>query len=106
MIANKNVNGADCIIYIPRKPSPFGHQFWTVVDAASGILVNFELNEGKEVTRTREFFAEYGATTATTLRLMKPYFETYRLVYIDSWFQSSKTAIELKVRGIDSEDCT
>lgn len=100
MIENQNHDNADCLTYIPRKPCPHGHQFWTVVDSESCILVNYELNEGKNITRQRPFFAEFGACTATTLRLMEPYFETWRVVYIDSWFQSVKTAIQLFLRGI------
>eukprot|EP00731_Ephydatia_muelleri_P007263 Em0003g1511a len=85
-----------------RKPEPWGHELWTVVDKESGICTNFELNEGKEITRQLKYFAEFGATTATTLRLLEPYFESHRLVFIDSWFQSVKTATELKRRGLDS----
>lgn len=102
MIENQNMDKADCITYIPRKPCPAGHQFWTVVTADAGILVNYELNEGKEVTREREFCSLFGATCATTLRLMRPYFNTFRCVFIDSWFQSVRTACQLKIRGMDS----
>ena len=102
MIRNKNFKAADCVIYIRRKPEPWGHELWTVVDKESGICTNFELNEGKEITRQLKYFAEFGATTATTLRLLEPYFESHRLVFIDSWFQSVKTATELKRRGLDS----
>eukprot|EP00731_Ephydatia_muelleri_P007387 Em0003g1635a len=102
VIRNKNFKAADCVIYIRRKPEPWGHELWTVVDKESGICTNFELNEGKEITRQLKYFAEFGATTATTLRLLEPYFESHRLVFIDSWFQSVKTATELKRRGLDS----
>lgn len=101
MIANKN-DKADCRTYIPRKPSPWGHEFWTVVDCISGICIGFELNEGKEVTRLREFVAEFGATTATTLRLVSKYFNSNRIVYIDSWFQSVQTCEQLLANGLYS----
>jgi hypothetical protein len=67
MLKNSNIDNADCIIYIPHKPVPFGHQLWTVADAMSKVVVNFELNEGKERTRQAEFFANYSVTTVTTL---------------------------------------
>jgi hypothetical protein len=84
MIENKNHDNADCLTYIPRKPQPYGYELWTLVDVKSGICVNFEMNEGKEVTQLREYVAQYGATTATTLRICRPYFDTWRLIYGDS----------------------
>lgn len=102
MLKNCNADNADCLTYIPRKPQPLGHQLWTVVDCESGCLVNYELNEGKEVTRERKWFAEYGATTATTLRVTQPFHRSWRVIFIDSWFQSIKTAIMLFTFGLYS----
>ena len=80
MIINTNFKAADCVVYIRRNPEPWGHELWTVLDKESGICINFELNKEKEATRKLKYFAEFGATTATTLRLLEP----HRLVYIDS----------------------
>ena len=55
------IEKACCIMYIKRKPEPMGHQFSTVVDKESGILLNFELNEGKDVNY-KKYFKEFGAT--------------------------------------------
>ena len=42
MIGNKNVKAADldCVVYARRKPEPWGHELWTVVDKESGICIN------------------------------------------------------------------
>ena len=45
MIRNKNFKAADCV-YIRRKPEPWGHELWIVVDKESGICTNF--NEMRE----------------------------------------------------------
>ena len=98
MIENKNYDKARVhLTFIPRKPCPHGYEFKTVVDCESGCLVNFELNEGKEIMREKEFVREYKATAAQTLRLMLPYRGSFRTVYIDSWFQSVLTATQLLI---------
>eukprot|EP00963_Diacronema_lutheri_P005167 scaffold391_cov412-Pavlova_lutheri.AAC.4 len=49
-----------------------------------------------------EFFAEFGTTTATTLRLMKPFFGSGHVCLGDSWFGSVKTCCALLERGVYS----
>lgn len=98
MIVNKNIEKAVALTYISRKPQPWGHEFWTVVCAISGVLLWYELNEGKEVTRKAKYYEQYGATTATTLRLTEPFQNRGRIVYIDSWFQSVKSCTALLER--------
>ena len=42
-------------------------------DALSHIVMNLELYEDKELMAVKNDLKEYGATTATTLRLTQPY---------------------------------
>ena len=56
-------------IKIIRKPRHVGNEVKNLVDAASQIVLNLELYEGKEPMSTKEFVKPFGATTATTIRL-------------------------------------
>jgi hypothetical protein len=64
----------------------------TVGDALSGIMLRIEICEGKEAMKTKKHSAEYGATTACTMRIVEPWFGTDRVVAVDSWFAGVKTA--------------
>lgn len=67
---------------VPRKPTPFGLEIHTLCCSISGILVNFEVYEGKEAMESKEFvgmMTDVGVinkSTALTLRCLKPYFST------------------------------
>ena len=37
------------LMVVPRKPAPIGLEIHTLCDALSGIMVNFEVYEGKEL---------------------------------------------------------
>ena len=80
------------ITYLPRKPTPFGIMLKTACCAASKVMLAAEVVEGKVVDATKKWFAETGATTSCTLRLVEPYKGTGRVVIGDSWFGSCKTA--------------
>jgi hypothetical protein len=101
LIANKNSKSAHQQ-FIRRKPEPLGQEFWTLVDGVSGILIGFEMNEGKDVNRQKRYTAEFGVTTAVTLRALERYFDTNRKVLFDSWFCSCKTVEQLILRGLFS----
>lgn len=74
--------------WLPRKPTPLGFEFKSLVDATSGIMLVIEMCEGKDVDSTKQWFAEFGATTATTLRLTKKYHHTGKEIIGDAWFGS------------------
>lgn len=67
---------------VPRKPTPMGLEIHTLCCSISGILVNFEVYEGKEAMEQKEFvnaMTDVGVinkSTALTLRCLKPYFST------------------------------
>ena len=86
---------------VPRKPIPVGREYHTACDVESGICIAMEMVEGQVRDRQKEFAGELGVTTATTLRMSKPWWGTGRIFVGDSWFASVKTAIEMKKRGCD-----
>ena len=89
-------------VKIKRKPTPVGNEVLDLCDSETLIVLNMEFNEGKDNNSTKEFVKEFGVTTATALRLSKPYWGTGRVVYQDSWFGSVKTCEELLKRGVYS----
>lgn len=88
--------GAPHLTLIPRKPTPLGMMFKTVCCGETGILLNAELQECAEDMHLKEFHAKWGATTACTLRLVKPYFGQKKIIVADSWFGSAKCLYALR----------
>lgn len=88
------------ISFVPRKPEPLGVELKTTADALSGVLIRLEICEGKKRHGDQEWYDEYGHTTATSLRLVKPWFGTNRVVAGDSWFASVKLANALLGNGL------
>ena len=96
---------AECgahLTYLPRKPTPLGIGIKYMVDHTSGIMLCADLLEGKGIDNKKEFVAEYGVATATTLRLVAPYFGSARVVIADSWFGSYKCAVALRQKELFS----
>ena len=91
--------------YIPRKPHPLGIQLKTICDGVSGVFLGFDPVEGAEQDAKKEFYSDFGSTTATTLRLAKRWFGSRRVVVADSWFGSLKTCEELRENGLHSVLC-
>lgn len=63
-------------------------------------MIHIELMEDKEWEERKEFRDEFASTVATTLRLVKPYFGSGRVVIADSYFGSIPTAVALKKHGL------
>ena len=96
---------AECgahLTYLPRKPTPLGIGIKCMVDHTSGIMLCADLLEGKGIDNKKEFVTEYGVATATTLRLVAPYFGSAGVVIADSWFGSYKCVVALRQRGLFS----
>lgn len=89
-------SGAPHLTFIPRKPTPLGIMMKTACCGSSGVMLNAEITEAKEVMDNKPFAKEWGATTGTTLRLVAPYFGKKKVVIADSWFASVRTAFALK----------
>ena len=56
-------------MHVPRKPHPFGQELKNACDGETGIMINFEIYEGKVPMAGKKWVQQYGATTAQTLRL-------------------------------------
>jgi hypothetical protein len=93
--------GLPHVTKIKRKPKGIGTELKNIADATSGLMLRLEIQEGKEAMQRKEFSREYGAGTAVTLRLTRPWWDTGRAVGGDSAFSSVKTAKQCKLRGID-----
>ena len=89
-------------IKIIRKPTPIGNEIKIMADGLSNIVLNMELYEGTDLMKNKDHVQEYGATTATTLCLIRPYHGSGRRVVADSWSSSVKSAVELRKRGLFS----
>lgn len=81
---------------IPRKPTPLGIMLKTIVCGHSGVLLGAEICEAADVMATKEYVSTWGATCATTLRLMSPFAGKGRILLGDAWFGSIRTAWSLK----------
>ena len=74
--------GMPGLMVVPRKPVPLGLEVHTLCDALSGILINYEVYEGKAAMEKKKFvgdktdIGEINKSTALTLRVMEPYFGT------------------------------
>ncbi|KAL1508654.1 hypothetical protein AB1Y20_004750 [Prymnesium parvum] len=74
--------GMPGLMVVPRKPTPLGLEIHTLCDAQSGVLVNYEVFEGKTAMAAKEFvgdktdIGEINKSTALTLRCVKPYFSS------------------------------
>lgn len=93
-------DGMPAVMKIKRKPKGVGCEIKTICDSTSRIMIGMEINEGKEEMKSKKWQKEFGAGTATTLRLTKPWHGTGRIVIGDSWFGSLKTSFELRKRGL------
>jgi hypothetical protein len=94
------VDGAPKVIKIKGKPKGIGIMFKNTACALPGIMLFLEIDEGAAHMKTKEFRDRYTATTATTLRICKPWFGSGRLVCADSWFASVTTAAALFANGL------
>ena len=89
-------------IKIICKPRPIGNKIKNLSDAASNIVLNMGLYEGKDIMAAKDYVKPFGATTATTLPLTQPYHGTGKRVIADSWFDLVKSTAELLKRGLYS----
>lgn len=78
--------------YQPRKPTPYGLELKTLACGEAKVVLVAELAEGKELDAAKDYREEVGASTATTLRLCRPFRGSGRCLIADSWFGSCNTA--------------
>ena len=80
---------------IKRKSKGVGREVKTLADVDSGIMVNLEINEGKETMNKNRRQQESGGGTATTLHLSEPWCGSGCIIRGDSRFASVKNSLEL-----------
>lgn len=88
--------GSAHLTYLPRKPTPLGIMLKTICDASSGVMLGAEICESKEAMSDKKWVKQWGATTATTMRLVEPHAGKGRILIADSWFGSTRTAYALR----------
>lgn len=96
--------GAVHVTKIIRKPKSVGIEVKASADGETGMLLLLEIQEGKLSHQEKEFqgtepYAPFH--TAITMRLVKPWFGSGRLVIGDSAFASVQTCGHLLSKGLD-----
>jgi hypothetical protein len=81
---------------IARKPEGVGAEMKSIADGDSGIILGFDIMEGKSRQSQKMYHAQFGEGTAVVLRLSAPYAGSGRTVVADSAFASVKTLVQLK----------
>ena len=76
------------LMVVLRKPTPIGLELHTLCCALSGILIYFEVYEGKERMEKAEYVGTYPKSVALSLRLTKPFHSLGKVLIADSWFGS------------------
>jgi Transposase IS4 len=90
-------------MFVPRKPWPFGNEWYSIACGISGIMFGLELVEGKDEPPERSNLREHdnlGKTVGLLLRLCKSLYYTNKLVVLDSGFCVLKALVELRIRGV------
>jgi len=83
-----------------RKPKGVGLELKNALCVQSGVMLRYEMLEGKAAMANRRFCGPgVNNSTATTLRLVEPWLYKGRHVLGDSWFASVQTALHLKLKG-------
>ena len=66
--------GMPGFMVVKRKPTPKGLELHTLCDGHTGIMIYFEVYEGKIAMSTKEYTRERATHVALTLRMLKPLF--------------------------------
>ena len=76
------------LMFIPRKPWPFGNEYHDAGCAYSNIIWSLELREGKDrpPRLNNKQFDDLGKTVGTLLRLIEPVWGSGKVFILDSGF--------------------
>jgi Transposase IS4 len=96
----RHPDGMPNVSKIKGKPVGVGLLFKDTCCALCGLMIFIEIQQGKVWSATQEYTTSWGLTTACTLRLVKNWHGTGRLVLGDSWFASLATAHALLGFGL------
>ena len=92
--------GMPGLMVVPRKPTPTGREAHTTADAETGVIIHYEMYEGKELMKHKEFVADAGKNPAKAMRCVKPWFGSGRCVILDSGFACVVCALCLRDKGM------
>ena len=92
--------GMPGLMSVPRKPTPVGREAHTTADATTGVIIHYEMYEGKDRMAHKEFVDIAGKNPAKALRCVKPWFGSGRCVILDSGFASVSCALSLRDKGM------
>ena len=69
--------------WLPRKPTPMGVCMKSATCNSAGVMLRVEVMEGKVVDQKKAFLKGWGTSTGTTLRLVKPWSGSGRVIIAD-----------------------
>ena len=92
--------GMPGLMSVPRKPTPIGREAHTTADATTGVIIHYEMYEGKDLMAQKEFVDIVGKNPAKAMRCVKPWFGSARCVILDSGFASVACALALRDKGM------
>ena len=92
--------GMPGLMVVPRKPTPKGREAHTTACGVTGVIIFYEIYEGKEKMNGKEFVKEAGKNPAKALRCTKAWFRSGRVIVVDSGFASVTLAAHLFDNGL------
>ena len=92
--------GMPGLMSVPRKPTPIGREAHTTACGETGVVIFYEVYEGKALMANKEFVSLAGKNPAKAMRCVKPWFRSGRLVILDSGFASVSAAVHLMDKGL------
>ena len=90
------------LMFVPRKPWPFGNEYHMVCCCSSGIMFGIYMVEGKDQPSDlgQQQFDDLGATVGSLLHLLLLIFNLGKMVILDSGFCVLKGIVELQKNGV------
>jgi hypothetical protein len=85
---------------IKRKPHPFGLEFKTVCCGVTGVMINFEPQEGKDIMKWHDYVKGVNKSSAWCLGLCEPWFNTHRTLVANAAFGQGKAVVAMLEKGI------
>lgn len=73
-------------MFLRRKLNPLGRKLKIVCDDRIGVCFRMVQVGNVTLMKEKEFYTEYGTTSAKTLRLMQPLFGIGRVCLRNNWF--------------------
>ena len=89
-----------------RKPRSEAIEAKTVADGMTGIFLHAEIVQSKEDMRRKAYFDEYQATIANLLRMLEPWYHSFRVVCTDSYWAGVRACHTLLTKaGLHFSGC-